>query len=150
MFIDTLINSIIASFVFYDTKRIIHCPYCFMTNRQEKDEWDYNDIAKLFIEGGTSIMCSHNVPIHISDIAPDIGIKCIPVIDLEIMDKEKIGEGGFGVVYKVSTYIPPSNNLIDVALKVLKIEEGDEIFHVFNREVMIMRFGGFVLLTIVN
>lgn len=131
-------------------RRSIPCSHCMNgTNGKSSVKnvhlFAYEECAKGITAGLTTVVCKpSDKNIRIDYIAPDVAFAGIPVLQMkDITVEQKIGEGGFGTVYKGLLRTPQGSATgIPVAIKELKMPESQEDymekFEEFKREAFIM------------
>eukprot|EP01130_Rhizamoeba_saxonica_P016297 TRINITY_DN7505_c0_g1_i1.p1 TRINITY_DN7505_c0_g1~~TRINITY_DN7505_c0_g1_i1.p1 ORF type:complete len:1687 (-),score=329.77 TRINITY_DN7505_c0_g1_i1:29-5089(-) len=136
----SVIDSTLDTLFVNDVRRYAICPHCFKTyiDIENAQEFVYEDLVDMFTKGTTHVYCKHgNIPVHLVDIAPDVCLRHIPIVTYKIVNRKKIGEGGFGIVFKGLMLGP--NGREDVAIKELKVSKDVmDLYREFNHEVFIM------------
>eukprot|EP01130_Rhizamoeba_saxonica_P017658 TRINITY_DN8605_c0_g1_i1.p1 TRINITY_DN8605_c0_g1~~TRINITY_DN8605_c0_g1_i1.p1 ORF type:complete len:876 (+),score=171.86 TRINITY_DN8605_c0_g1_i1:240-2867(+) len=107
----------------------INCPHCFENGKNRF--YNYESFVDLWVNRTPYIVCN-GVEVMIVDMAPDITMEYLPILNGNIKNEEVIGEGGFGKVYKGELY--RDGEAIPVAVKVLK----EFNFKDFKHEVFMM------------
>jgi hypothetical protein len=95
-------------------------------------DFNYDQLVQQILAGKSSIeMNSLSIPI--AKLAPDVAFVHVPIIT-EVETSKKLGEGGFGIVYKGKW------DGRQVAVKELKVKANSEVskFREFQREVYTM------------
>lgn len=137
----TVIESVIDACYISTVERLVLCNHCYRNDVPafERTRFKYEDIVAKFVKGVKLFYCPNGfAPIYISDVAPDIAMRNIPLLSDKIFNQIKIGEGGFGVVYKGSiTY--NNGEREEVAIKEYKSLDLCT-FKDFFHEVHIMRY----------
>jgi len=139
------------------TRRFIPCSHCIDKNLQTPFLFPFEDCVHAVHRAGSPFVYCNGIPsraVRVDLMAPDLVFQEIPIIE-HLSIATKIGEGGFGIVYKGELAVnklgeivqkgTPDSRLVPVAVKELR-EDADaldnkvnlEKFNEFQRETYIM------------
>ena len=127
----------------YSTEQVditIPCAHCLKQGNPNPFCFSLSECVHA-VTGGNRVMFCQRIAtksrqISVAELAPDLSFADLPIVKQEtIVSGSKLGEGGFGMVFRGTMNGAP------VALKQLMGEADEESFAEFQREAYIMRYG---------
>jgi serine/threonine protein kinase len=117
--VETVIKSVFTRFKAC-VSRTVPCSHCIRMACRAKSTFSFKECAEAAKAGVLKLMCC-SVPVYLSELAPDIMMKHVPLVQNLTLDRV-IGKGGFGIVY-----LGKLSSGSEVAVKELSSERSDVV-----------------------